>query len=184
MGTLLKKHGAAIVVMAFDEEGQAATESEKVRICKRSYDILVNEVKFPPEDIVFDPNVLTIGTGMEEHANYGVDFINATKIIKEQCPYVKVSGGISNLSFGFRGVMKIRESIHAVFLYHAILESGMDVGIVNAKEMLHKDELEPEFLEACENLIFNKTEDATDVMLELTQKERAAIEARKKGGGA
>jgi 5-methyltetrahydrofolate--homocysteine methyltransferase len=101
--TLLKKHGAAVVVMAFDEEGQAATESEKVRICKRSYDILVNEVKFPPEDIIFDPNVLTIGTGMEEHANYGVDFINATKTIKEICPYVKISGGISNLSFGFRG---------------------------------------------------------------------------------
>jgi 5-methyltetrahydrofolate--homocysteine methyltransferase len=104
--TLLKKHGAAVVVMAFDEEGQAATESEKVRICKRSYDILVNEVHFPPEDIIFDPNVLTIGTGMEEHANYGVDFINATKTIKEICPYVKVSGGISNLSFGFRGLVE------------------------------------------------------------------------------
>ena len=96
---LLKKHGAAVVVMAFDEEGQAATAAEKVRICKRSYDILVNEVRFPPEDIIFDPNVLTIGTGMEEHANYGVDFISAVKTIKEQCPYVKISGGISNLSF-------------------------------------------------------------------------------------
>merc|ERR1719498_1945296 len=120
--TILKKHGAAVVVMAFDEEGQAATESEKVRICKRSYDILVNKVKFPPEDIIFDPNVLTIGTGMEEHANYGIDFIKATKTIKEQCPYVKISGGISNLSFGFRGVNKIRESIHSVFLTEAILE--------------------------------------------------------------
>jgi len=179
---LLRKHGAAVVVMAFDEEGQAATESEKVRICKRSYDILVNEVGFPPEDIVFDPNVLTIGTGMEEHANYGVDFINAVKTIKEECPFVKISGGISNLSFGFRGVMKIRESIHAVFLHHAILESGMDVGIVNAKEMLAINEVEPELLTACENLVFNKTDDATDVMLDLTQKERAAIEARKKGG--
>jgi 5-methyltetrahydrofolate--homocysteine methyltransferase len=119
--TLLKKHGAAVVVMTFDEEGQAATEEEKVRICKRSYDILVHKVRFPPEDIIFDPNVLTIGTGMEEHANYGVDFIRATKRIKEECPYVKVSGGISNLSFGFRGVTKIRESIHAVFLDHAIV---------------------------------------------------------------
>merc|ERR1712161_71706 len=119
---LLKKHGAAVVVMAFDEEGQAATAAEKVRICKRSYDILVNEVRFPPEDIIFDPNVLTIGTGMEEHANYGVDFISAVKTIKEQCPYVKISGGISNLSFGFRGVTKIRESIHSVFLHHAMLE--------------------------------------------------------------
>jgi len=96
---LLKKHGAAVVVMAFDEEGQAATAAEKVRICKRSYDILVNEVRFPPEDIIFDPNVLTIGTGMEEHANYGVDLISAVKIIKERCLHVKISGGISNLSF-------------------------------------------------------------------------------------
>jgi len=180
--TLLRKHGAAVVVMAFDEEGQAATEEEKVRICKRSYDMLVNEVRFPPEDIVFDPNVLTIGTGMEEHSNYGVDFINATKIIKEICPYVKISGGISNLSFGFRGVTKIRESIHAVFLRHAIMESGMDVGIVNAKEMLALDEVEPELRKASEELIFNRSADATEVMLELTQKERAAIEARKKGG--
>jgi len=180
--TLLRKHGAAIVVMAFDEEGQAATESEKVRICKRSYDILVNEVKFPPEDIIFDPNVLTIGTGMEEHANYGVDFINATKTIKEQCPYVKISGGISNLSFGFRGVTKIRESIHAVFLHHAIIESGMDVGIVNAHEMYHINELEPALLKASEDLVFNKSEGATEAMLVLTQKEKAIIEARKKGG--
>eukprot|EP00592_Proboscia_alata_P023875 CAMPEP_0194443776 /NCGR_PEP_ID=MMETSP0176-20130528/126892_1 /TAXON_ID=216777 /ORGANISM="Proboscia alata, Strain PI-D3" /LENGTH=1469 /DNA_ID=CAMNT_0039270071 /DNA_START=276 /DNA_END=4685 /DNA_ORIENTATION=+ len=177
---LLKKHGAAVVVMAFDEDGQAATASEKVRICKRSYDILVNEVNFPPEDIVFDPNVLTIGTGMEEHANYGVDFINATKTIREQCPYAKISGGISNLSFGFRGVMKIRESIHSVFLHHAILESGMDVGIVNAHEMIHLDDLEPDMKVLCENLVFNKTEDATDDMLERTKYERACIDARKK----
>eukprot|EP01037_Dinobryon_pediforme_P048654 gene48654-biopygen17268 len=134
--TLLKKHGAAVVVMAFDEQGQAATADEKIRICKRSYDILVNEVHFPPEDIIFDPNVLTIGTGMEEHANYAVDFITATKVIKEQCPYVKISGGISNLSFGFRGVNKVRESIHSVFLHHAIVDGGMDVGIVNAHEMI------------------------------------------------
>jgi 5-methyltetrahydrofolate--homocysteine methyltransferase len=181
--TLLKKHGAAIVCMAFDEEGQAATEDEKVRICKRSYDILVNEVRFPPEDIIFDPNVLTIGTGMEEHANYGVDFINATKTIKEQCPYVKISGGISNLSFGFRGVTKIRESIHGVFLHHAILESGMDVGIVNSQELMAYSEVEPELLEACENLIFNRDPEATEVMLELTQKEKEAVEARKRTGG-
>merc|ERR1712127_491218 len=181
--TLLKKHGAAVVVMAFDEEGQAATESEKVRICKRSYNILVNEVRFPPEDIVFDPNVLTIGTGMEEHANYGVDFINAVKTIKEQCPYVKISGGISNLSFGFRGVTKIRESIHAVFLHHAILDSGMDVGIVNSDELLLKNEVEPDLRIACENLVFNKDPDATEVMLDFTKKEKEAMEARKKGGG-
>ena len=180
--TILKKHGAAVVVMAFDEEGQAATEAEKVRICKRSYDILVNEVKFPPEDIVFDPNVLTIGTGMEEHANYGVDFINAVKTIKEQCPYVKISGGISNLSFGFRGVTKIREAIHCAFLKGAILDSGMDVGIVNPHEMLLESEIEPELWTACENLVYNKTADATEVMLDFTKKEKDSMEARKKGG--
>lgn len=180
--TILKKHGAAVVVMAFDENGQAATCAEKVRICKRSYDILVNEVKFPPEDIIFDPNVLTIGTGMEEHANYGVDFIEATKIIKEQCPYVKVSGGISNLSFGFRGVNKIRESIHSVFLYHAIKDAGMDVGIVNAHEMISYFELEPDLKVLCENLVFNKNPAATEQMLERTQLEKQRIEESKKGG--
>merc|ERR1719162_1616683 len=179
--TLLRKHGAALVCMAFDEEGQAATESEKVRICKRSYDILVNEVCFPPEDIVFDPNVLTIGTGMEEHANYGVDFINGTKKIKELCPYVKISGGISNLSFGFRGVTKIRESIHAVFLHHAILESGMDVGIVNSNELLDYHKLEPDMRELCENLVFNKHPDATGDMLTRTSYERSVSDAKKKG---
>ena len=178
--TLLRKHGAAVVVMAFDEDGQAATESEKVRICKRSYDILVNEVHFPPEDIVFDPNVLTIGTGMEEHADYAIDFINATKTIREQCPYAKISGGISNLSFGFRGVTKIRESIHSVFLYHAILESGMDVGIVNSHELLDYHKLEPDMREICENLIFNKSEDATEDMLTRTEYERSVAEAKKK----
>ena len=180
--TLLKKHGAAVVVMAFDEQGQAATEPEKVRICKRSYDILVNKVKFPPEDIIFDPNVLTIGTGMEEHANYGVDFINACKKIKEECPFVKISGGVSNLSFGFRGVTKIRESIHAVFLYNAIMNSGMDVGIINSKELLSIDEIEPELKQACIDLVYNRHEGATEKMLELTQKEKKAIEERKKGG--
>ena len=169
--TLLKKHGAAVVVMAFDEQGQAATESEKIRICKRSYDILVNKVRFPPEDIIFDPNVLTIGTGMEEHANYALDFINATKVIKEECPYVKVSGGISNLSFGFRGVNKIRESIHSVFSNAAIVQGGMDVGIVNAHEMIHIDDVERDIKILSENLVFNKTSDATEKMMEMTLRE-------------
>jgi len=180
--TLLKKHGAAVVVMAFDEQGQAATAAEKVRICKRSYDILVNEVKFPPEDIIFDPNVLTIGTGMEEHANYGVDFIEATKIIKEQCPYVKISGGISNLSFGFRGVNKIRESIHAVFLQSAILDAGMDMGIVNSKELLSVDDVEPDLLELCKDLVFNKNPEATEKMLQRTKDEKERSEVAKRGG--
>jgi len=178
--TLLRKHGAAIVVMAFDEEGQAATEDDKVRICKRSYDILVNEVNFPPEDIVFDPNVLTIGTGMEEHAAYGIDFIRATKRIKEECPYVKISGGISNLSFGFRGVMKIRESIHSVFLQHAILESGMDVGIVNPYEMIDYHKMEDDMKELCSRLVWNKDSEATDDMLNRTAYERQCRENRKK----
>ena len=134
---LLRKHGAAVVVMAFDERGQAATQEDKVRICKRSYEILVSEpVCFPPEDIIFDPNILTIGTGIEEHNAYGVDFIESVRQIKEQCPWCKISGGVSNLSFGFRGVNVIRESIHAVFLHHACAASGMDMGIVNAAEML------------------------------------------------
>ena len=179
--TLLKKHGAAVVVMAFDEEGQAATASEKVRICKRSYDILVNKVKFPPEDIIFDPNVLTIGTGMEEHANYGVDFIEACKTIKAECPYVKISGGISNLSFGFRGVNKVRESIHAVFLYNAIIEAGMDVGIVNAKEMLHILELEKDMKTLCDDLVFNKHVGATENMLQRTTIEKKLLDDIKKG---
>ena len=179
--TLLKKHGAAVVVMAFDEQGQAATASEKIRICKRSYDILVNTVHFPPEDIIFDPNVLTIGTGMEEHANYGVDFIEATKVIKAECPYAKVSGGISNLSFGFRGVNIIRESIHSVFLHHAITEAGMDMGIVNSHELIHYDDLEPDMKLLCENLVFNKTPDATEKMLERTQLEKNLMDMRKKG---
>eukprot|EP00993_Chasmostoma_nieuportense_P001416 NODE_22_length_4479_cov_52.697151_g20_i0.p1 GENE.NODE_22_length_4479_cov_52.697151_g20_i0~~NODE_22_length_4479_cov_52.697151_g20_i0.p1 ORF type:complete len:1454 (+),score=388.59 NODE_22_length_4479_cov_52.697151_g20_i0:629-4363(+) len=178
---LLKKHGAAVVVMAFDEEGQAATEEEKVRICKRSYDVLVNEVKFPPEDIIFDPNILTIGTGMEEHSNYAVDFIRATKRIKEQCPFVKVSGGVSNLSFGFRGVGIIRESIHAVFLHHCILESGMDVGIVNSKEMLAFSEVESSLRVLVESLVFNTSPEATELLLQRTSKEKAAIEAAKNG---
>ncbi|KAH8083469.1 betaine-homocysteine S-methyltransferase [Aureococcus anophagefferens] len=155
--TLLRKHGAAVVVMAFDEYGQAATKEDKVRICKRSYDILVNEpVCFPPEDIIFDPNILTIGTGIEEHNAYGVDFIEAVAQIKEICPWCKISGGVSNLSFGFRGVNVIRESIHAFFLYHAALQSGMDMGIVNAAEML--------------------------AINEATEAEKEAAEARKNGG--
>jgi len=180
--TLLRKHGAAVVVMAFDEQGQAATADEKIRICKRSYDILVNEVRFPPEDIIFDPNVLTIGTGMEEHANYGIDFITATKVIKEQCPFVKISGGISNLSFGFRGVNKIRESIHSVFLHHAIVESGMDMGIVNSHEMIPFYEVDADLKELSEDLVFNRNPNATEKMMERTLKEKELIEQRKKGG--
>merc|ERR1712054_240825 len=164
---IIRKHGAAVVIMAFDEQGQAATEADKVRICKRSYDILVGpKVNFPPEDIVFDPNILTIGTGMEEHNDYGVDFITATKKIKELCPHVKISGGVSNLSFGFRGVNVVREAIHAVFLHHACIDSGMDMGIVNSKEMLAIKDLDSHMLKCSTDLVFNKNPNSTEKMLE------------------
>ena len=127
----VKRHGAAVVVMAFDEEGQAATEAEKVRICMRAYKLLVEEVGFNPQDIIFDPNILTIGTGMEEHNNYGVDFINATREIKRLCPGSQISGGVSNLAFSFRGNEPVRRAFHSAFLYHAC-KAGMDMGIVNA----------------------------------------------------
>src|SRR6202789_3322317 len=137
------KYGAAAVVMAFDEQGQAATYAEKIRICERAYRILVDEVGFPPEDIIFDPNILTVATGMEEHNNYAVDFINATRWIKENLPHAKVSGGVSNISFSFRGNNKVREAMHSAFLYHAIA-AGMDMGIVNAGMLEVYEEIEPE----------------------------------------
>jgi 5-methyltetrahydrofolate--homocysteine methyltransferase len=180
--TIIRKHGAAVVIMAFDEEGQAATEEEKVRICKRSYDILVGpKVCFPPEDIVFDPNILTIGTGMVEHNGYGLDFIKATKRIKELCPHVKVSGGVSNLSFGFRGVNSVREAIHAVFLHNACIDAGMDMGIVNSGEMLALEDLDDEMLKLSEDLVFNRSPEATEKMLDRTAFEKECLEARKKG---
>ena len=174
---ILRKHGAAAVVMAFDEEGQAATESEKVRICKRSYDILVNDVGFPPEDIIFDPNILTIATGIEEHNSYAVDFINATRTIKEICPYARISGGVSNLSFGFRGVNVIREAMHSVFLYHAV-NAGMDMGIVNAGMMEVYDDIPEDLRVIVEDAVLNRNPDATEKLLE-----RAEVEREKAASG-
>ena len=166
--------------MAFDEQGQAATEAEKIRICKRSYDILVGpKVNFPPGDIVFDPNILTIGTGMEEHATYGIDFIKATKTIKEICPHVEISGGVANLSFGFRGVNIVRESIHSVFLHHACIDYGMDMGIANSAEMLSMDDLKPHLLKYSTDLVFNKNPEATERMLECTAYEKSVLDAKK-----
>jgi 5-methyltetrahydrofolate--homocysteine methyltransferase len=178
---VVKNHGAAVVVMAFDEDGQAATEAEKVRICKRSYDILVNEVGFPPEDIIFDPNILTVATGMEEHNNYGVDFINACRIIKEQNPYCKISGGVSNLSFGFRGVNVIREAIHSVFLYHAV-KAGMDMGIVNAAMLEVYDNIPKDLLKLVEDVVLNRHPDATEALLDRSLVEKEKADAAKKGG--
>ncbi|MDB5893500.1 MAG: methionine synthase, partial [Rhodoferax sp.] len=139
---LVRRYGAAAVVMAFDEKGQADTYQRKVEICERAYRVLVDEIGFPPEDIIFDPNIFAIATGIDEHNNYAVDFINATRWIKQNLPGAKVSGGVSNVSFSFRGNDPVREAIHTVFLYHAI-QAGMDMGIVNAGMMGVYDELEP-----------------------------------------
>ncbi|MFW2501478.1 methionine synthase [Clostridium diolis] len=163
--SIIRDFGAAVVVMAFDENGQADSYEKKISICKRAYDILVNEVNFPPQNIVFDPNILTIATGIEEHNNYAVDFINATKWIKENLPYAKVSGGVSNLSFAFRGNNVIREAMHSVFLYHAI-KNGMDMGIVNPGMIQIYDEIDKGLLEKVEAVIFNKSENAADELLE------------------
>ena len=159
------KYGAAVVVMAFDEKGQAATYEEKIRICERAYRILVDEVGFPPEDIIFDPNILTVATGMEEHNNYAVDFINATRWIKANLPHAKVSGGVSNISFSFRGNNKVREAMHSAFLYHAIA-AGMDMGIVNAGMLEVYDEIEPELKDLVEDVLLNRRPDATERLVE------------------
>jgi 5-methyltetrahydrofolate--homocysteine methyltransferase len=159
------KYGAAVVVMAFDENGQAASYAEKIRICERAYRILVDEVGFPPEDIIFDPNILTVATGMEEHNNYAVDFIEATRWIKQNLPHAKVSGGVSNISFSFRGNNKVREAMHSAFLYHAI-GAGMDMGIVNAGMLEVYEEIEPGLKVLVEDVLLNRRPDATERLVE------------------
>jgi 5-methyltetrahydrofolate--homocysteine methyltransferase len=167
------KYGAAVVVMAFDEQGQAATLADKIRICERAYKILVDEVGFPPEDIIFDPNILTVGTGIEEHNNYAVDFIEATRWIKKNLPHAKVSGGVSNVSFGFRGNNPVREAMHSAFLYHAI-KAGMDMGIVNAGMLEVYEEIEPELKELVEDVLLNRRPDATERLVVFGEKLKAA----------
>ncbi len=159
------KYGAAVVVMAFDEQGQAATYEDKIRVCERAYKILVDVVGFPPEDIIFDPNILTVATGMEEHNNYAVDFINATRWIKANLPHAKVSGGVSNISFSFRGNNKVREAMHSAFLYHAI-SAGMDMGIVNAGMLEVYEEIDPELKVLVEDVLLNRRPDATERLVE------------------
>ena len=159
------KYGAAAVVMAFDEQGQAATYEDKIRICERAYRILVDEVGFQPEDIIFDPNILTVATGMEEHNNYAVDYIRATRWIKENLPHAKVSGGVSNISFSFRGNNKVREAMHSAFLYHAIA-AGMDMGIVNAGMLEVYEEIDPELKVLVEDVLLNRRPDATERLVE------------------
>ncbi|MBW7055841.1 methionine synthase [Paracoccus bogoriensis] len=174
-------YGAAVVVMAFDEQGQADTAARKIEICQRAYNILVTEVGFPPEDIIFDPNIFAVATGIEEHDNYGVDFIEATRWIRQNLPHAHVSGGVSNLSFSFRGNEPVREAMHAVFLYHAI-QAGMDMGIVNAGQLAVYDQIDPELREACEDVILNRKPrtggSATERLLEIAERFRGD------GGGA
>ncbi len=165
----VRRYGAAVVVMAFDEKGQADTLERKTQICRRAYDILTKQVGFPPEDIIFDPNIFAIATGMEEHNGYGVAFIEAARWIRANLPGVHVSGGVSNLSFSFRGNERVREAMHSVFLYHAI-KAGMDMGIVNAGQMAVYDDLEPELREACEDVVLNRRPDASERLLEIAKK--------------
>ncbi|HEX5656140.1 MAG TPA: methionine synthase [Polyangiales bacterium] len=173
------KYGAATVVMAFDEQGQAATYAEKIRICERAYRILVDEVGFPPEDIIFDPNILTVATGMEEHNNYAVDFIEATRWIKQNLPHAKVSGGVSNISFSFRGNNKVREAMHSAFLFHAI-GAGMDMGIVNAGMLEVYEEIEPQLKELVEDVLLNRRPDATERLVDYGEELKSQSAGNKK----
>ncbi len=178
---LVRAYGAAVVVMAFDEQGQADSYERKVEICTKAYKLLTEEVGFPPEDIVFDPNIFAVATGIEEHAGYGVAFIEATRTITETLPHAHVSGGVSNLSFSFRGNEPVREAMHSVFLYHAI-QAGMDMGIVNAGQLAVYDTLEPNLRQACEDVIFNLRPDSTERLLEIAEtfKGQAGGEAKAK----
>jgi len=175
---IVRRYGAAVVVMAFDEAGQADTLERKTSIAARAYDILVNRVGFPPQDIIIDPNIFAVATGMEEHNGYGVAFIDAALAIRQNLPYAHISGGISNLSFSFRGNEPVREAMHSVFLYHAI-SAGMDMGIVNAGQMAVYDDLDPALREACEDVVLNRRADAADRLLALAEQHRGTTRERK-----
>lgn len=171
-------YGAAVVVMAFDETGQADTKDRKIEICERAYKLLTG-IGFPPEDIIFDPNVFAIATGIDEHRRYGLDFIEATREIRKRCPHVHISGGLSNLSFSFRGNEPVRKAMHSVFLYHAI-PAGMDMAIVNAGQLDIYDDIDPELRELCEDVIFDRRDDATDRLITLAEKFRGTDEVAEK----
>ncbi len=173
----IQRYGAAVIVMAFDEEGQAVDTERRVQICERAYKLLTEEAGFDPLDIVFDPNILAIGTGIEEHADYAKSFIEATKLIKERCPGVKISGGVSNLSFSFRGNNVVREAMNSAFLYHAI-RAGMDMGIVNAGQLVVYEDIEPELRERVEDVIFNRRPDATERLVELADRVKGSGKKR------
>lgn len=174
---LIRNYGAAVVVMAFDEKGQADTYERKVEICRRAYPILTEQAGFAPEDIIFDPNIFAVATGIEEHDNYGVDFIEATRTIRQEMPLVHISGGVSNLSFSFRGNEPVREAMHAVFLYHAI-QAGMDMGIVNAGQLAVYESIDPDLREACEDVVLNRRRDGTERLLEIAERYRGTGEAK------
>src|SRR6478735_4601468 len=165
---LVKRYGAATVVMAFDENGQADTYQRRIDICKRAYDILVNEVHFPPQDIFFDPNIFPVATGIDEHRNYALDFFKATKWIRENLPHAHVSGGVSNVSFSFRGNQLVREAMHSVFLYYAI-QHGMDMGIVNPTMLAVYDDIPKDLLERVEDVLLNRRDDSTERLLEFAE---------------
>lgn len=176
---ICKSFGASVIVMAFDEQGQADTLQRRVDICERAYKILTEQVGFKPQDIIFDPNIFAVATGIEEHNNYAVDFIEATRIIKQKMPLTKVSGGVSNVSFSFRGNDVVREAIHSVFLYHAI-KAGMDMGIVNAGQLVVYDQIEPELRELCEDVVLNKRPDATERLVTFAETVKAKDKVEKK----
>src|SRR5262249_1764286 len=176
--TIVRRHGAAVVVMAFDEQGQADTIEKKCAIAKRAYDILVDKVGFPPEDIIIDPNIFAVATGMAEHDGYGLAFIEAARWIRQNLPHAHISGGVSNLSFSFRGNEKVREAMHSVFLYHAI-HAGMDLGIVNAGQIAVYDDLDPELRTACEDVVFNRRPEAAEVLLALAERHRGQGKEKK-----
>ena len=167
----VREYGAAVIVMAFDEDGQADTVERRKQICERAYRLLVDEVGFPPEDIIFDPNVFAVATGLEEHRRYALDFIEATRWIKANLPHARVSGGISNLSFSFRGNDRVREAMHAAFLYHAG-RAGLDMGIVNAGQLEVYSEIEPELLERVEDVLFDRRDDATERLVDARRADR------------
>ena len=180
---IVRRYGAAVVVMAFDEQGQADTFKRKVEICTRAYRILTEEVGFPPEDIIFDPNIFAVATGIEEHDNYGVDFIEATRAIRTTLPHAHVSGGVSNLSFSFRGNDPVREAMHSIFLFHAI-KAGMDMGIVNASALQVYEKIDPELREACEDVVLNRRADSTERLLAIADRFKGkAMESREKDLG-
>ena len=175
----VRRFGAAVIVMAFDEKGQADSYDRKVEICTEAYKILVDEVKFPSEDIIFDPNIFAVATGMEEHSEYIKAYIDATKTIKKNLPNVHISGGISNLSFSFRGNDGIREAMHSSFLFHAI-QAGMDMGIVNAGQLTVYDDIPANLKDRIEDVIFNRKDDATDRLVEIAEEYRGVKRSRNK----